>query len=267
MLSDYLVFKGYDCSYIIPDEFIDEENAEILDMIGINYKKYQNSIPKDSNLILVDHHETIFEGEVLAIIDHHPTIKKFNCPFYINKKSSSTSKLIYDIVKDDKEYFLTKEFMTRVLIALLVDTCSFKSSKTNPLDIPWCKEVCAKFDLDLEILKQIGFCLTNLDNTYNASTHGFKEFKYSDKIVKTSYIQCNSFNQDKIKQIVVILKDRVISEKIFMWMFLVVDIEHEKSLEFRIYSDKIDLLEHNFIASRGSNIMPKIEKLINNKIK
>ena len=264
LLSEYLTFKGHDCSYVIPDTSVDEESAEIVSLFGIDCKKYQNNIPDGSDLILVDHHETTFDGKVLAVIDHHPTLKEFDYPVYINKKSSSTSKLIYDIVKGENETFLTKEFIRRVLVAMLVDTCSFKSSKTNPSDIPWTQDICKKLDLDFEELKKIGYCLTNLDNIHKASIHGFKQFKYDNKVVKTSYIQRDSFNQDKISQIVNILQEKVISEEIFMWMFLVTDIEAEKSLEYRIYSDKVELFKHDFIASRGSNIMPEIERIIKN---
>lgn len=266
VLSEYLKHRGYNCSYIIPDRVVDEESAIIISNFGIDYKKYQGDIPNDSYLILVDHHETIHKGNVLAVIDHHPTIKEFNYPIYINKKSSSTSKLIYDIIKNEDNSFLTKKIMEQLIIAMLVDTCSFKSSKTNPNDILWTKDICDELNLDLDKLKTVGYCLTDLKNPATSCTHGFKQFTYHNKLVKTSYIQCDSFNFDKINANIEILKDKVKKDNIFMWMFLVTDIKNEKSLEYRIYSDKIDLIKHNFIVSRGSNIMPEIEKLINKKV-
>lgn len=263
ILSKYLNYKGYNCSYIIPDKNIDHESYTVLKEFGIDCKDYLKDMPGDSNLILVDHHETSYRGRVLAVIDHHPTIKQFNYPFYINKASSSTSKLIYDIIKNEDDSFLTKDIIELIILSMLIDTCSFKSSKTNPVDIPWTKKICIDLNLDFERLKRLGYCLTNLDNPDISCMHGFKEFKYNNKIVKTSYIQCNSFNFYKINKNVEILKNKVINDNIFMWMFLVTDIENEKSLEYRIYQNNIELIEHDFIASRGSNIMPQIEKMIN----
>lgn len=266
VLSQYLKYKGYNCSYIIPDKNIDIETSQILSNFGINCNLYKNQIPKESLLILVDHHETVYDGDVVAVIDHHPTIKEFNYPIYINKKASSTSKLIYDIIKQEDENFLTKELIELIIVALLVDTCSFKSSKTNIEDIPWVQHICKDLNLDLEYLKTVGYCLTDLTDSYVSSIHGFKEFKFIDKVVKTSYIQVEDFNFDIINNNINILKSKVREENIFMWVFIVVDIKHEKTLEYLIYSDKIDLIKHNCIASRGSNIMPNIELLIHKKV-
>lgn len=267
VLSKYLKYRGFNCSYIIPDNFIDKESSQILSNFGIECEIYQNHIPENSQLILIDHHETIYNGDILAIIDHHPTIKKIDCPIYINKKSSSTSKLIYDIIQDEDASFLTKDIIELIIVAMLVDTCSFKSSKTNPEDISWTKNICNKLDLDFEKLKEVGYCLTDLQNPIISSINGFKQFIYCDTLVKTSYIQCNSFDFDKINDNIEILKNKVKEEKdIFMWVFLVLDIKNEKTLEYRIYSNKVDLLEHDFLASRGSNIMPEIELLINKQV-
>lgn len=266
VLSKYLKYKGYNCSYIIPEQFIDKETSQILSKFGIDCNSYKNNIPNNSKLILVDHHETVYNGEVVAVIDHHPTIKNFDYPIYINKKASSTSKLIYDIIKKEDESFLTKDIIEQLIVALLVDTCSFKSSKTNPSDIPWTKNICSQLNLDFEKLKTVGYCLTDLKDPYISSVNGFKEFKYIDKIVKTSYIQCEFFDFNKINDNINILKTKVKEDNIFMWVFIVVDIKNEKTLEYRIYSNKVDLLHHDFIASRGTNIMPTIELLINKKV-
>lgn len=264
LLSEYLRFKGYNANYVIPDSSIDEESRQIVKLFGIESDKYKGSVEDDSYLILVDHHETEFKGNVVAVIDHHPTIKKFDYPVYINKKASATSKLVYDIIKNDSPEFLNSIYIERILVAMLVDTCSFKSSKTNTVDIPWAKEICEELSLDFDKLKKIGYCLTNLDNLEKASINGFKQFTYGDKIVKTSYIQCDSFKEHSVYQILNILSARVKSEDIFMWMFLVTDIESEKSWEYQISSSNISLTNYDYIASRGSVIMPKIEKMIKN---
>lgn len=264
ILSKYLIYKGYKASYIIPDKNIDKDTEQILMSFKIDFRAYQGEVSKESSLILIDHHETSYNNEVLAVIDHHPTIKEFNYPVYINKKASATAKLVYDIIyREDKE-FLTKDIVELVLVASMVDTCSFKSSKTNTDDIPWAIDICKELNLDYDKLITIGYCLTDLSNINESSINGFKQFTYGGKVVKTSYIQCDYFDYSKIQDNIKVLQSRVKEEGIYMWMFMAVDVKNEKTIEYRIYKDRVDEILHEGIVSRGATIMPSIEKLLMN---
>lgn len=262
VLSKYLIHKGYNASYVIPDKSIDKESENALKALKIDFKVYQGAVNKESSLILVDHHETVYSNDVLAVIDHHPTLKEFNYPIYINKKSSSTAKLIYDIIYRDDKDFLNKDIVEWIAAATMMDTCSFKSTKTNVDDIPWAIDVCNEFKLDYDRLTTIGYCLTDLSSPNESSVNGFKQFIYNNKIVKTSYIQCDSFDYEKIQANIDVLSDKVSKEDVHMWMFMVVDVENENTLEYRIYKDRVYEIYHEGIVSRGSTIMPAIEKLL-----
>lgn len=261
LLSSYMRYKGYCASYVIPDEIVDEETLSILSSVGMNieFASRYNTHENDS-LILLDHHETEQLGDVLAVIDHHPTDKVFDYPIYINKKASSTTKLIYDLLECDKEY-ISKRFIELVVTGILVDTCSFRSTKTNKDDIPWVKDMCDKFNLDFTKMCRIGDSLTDLSNIDKASIHGYKEFSYNNNIVKTSYIQTREVSQQVLDSILDNLCEKVENSDIAMWMFLHVDLGENTSVEYRIYKDKTEINEYDYVVSRGSTIMPKIEKI------
>lgn len=264
ILSKYLIYKGYKASYLIPDKNIDKETKVILESFKIDFTEYQGELNKDSSLILVDHYETDYKNQVVAVIDHHPTSKKFDYPIYINKKSSSTAKLIYDIINKNDKDFLDKDIIELIIVATMVDTCSFKSSKTNKEDIQWSIDMCNSLSLDYNTLINIGYCLTDLSNPNDSSLNGFKQFVYNEKIVKTSYIQCDNFYYNKIQEHLNILFDKIKKEDIYMWMFMVIDVKNEKTIEYRIYKNKINEIYHEGIVSRGTTIMPIIEKLLIN---
>lgn len=264
ILSKYLIYKGYKASYLIPDKNIDKETKVVLESFKIDFTEYQGELNKDSSLILVDHYETDYKNQVLAVIDHHPTSKKFDYPIYINKKSSSTAKLIYNIINKNDKDFLDKDIIELIIVATMIDTCSFKSSKTNKEDIQWSIDMCNSLSLDYNTLINIGYCLTDLSNPNDSSLNGFKQFVYNEKIVKTSYIQCDNFYYNKIQEHLNILFDKIKKEDIYMWMFMVIDVKNEKTIEYRIYKNKINEIYHEGIVSRGTTIMPIIEKLLMN---
>lgn len=267
LLSSYLRYKKYDVSYVIPDEKIDEETLEILKLCSVDTKIFPYGISKSSKLILVDHHETEFKNEVAAVIDHHPTIKQFNYPIYINEPASSTTKHIYDIVSSECPKYITRRFVELVVIGMAVDTCSFRSSKSRPGDKEWVIKMCEKYDLDVENIMKIGDCITDTSDIYKASIHGYKGYNYFGKSIGTSYVQVRGIDENVLNSILDILKDKVADDSLRMWVFIVTDMLNSTSRVYKISDNKIDIEEYDFIVSRGSNIMPKVEKLMSEESK
>lgn len=262
LLSSYLRYKKFDVSYVIPDEEIDEETLEILNICSVDTKVFSCGVSKSSKLILVDHHETKFKNEVIAVIDHHPTIKQFNYPVYINKLASSTTKHIYDIVSNECPEYITRRFVELVVIGMAVDTCSFRSSKSKPGDKEWVIEMCEKYDLNVENIMKIGDCITDTSDIYKASIHGYKGYNYFGKSIGTSYIQVRDIDENTLNLILNVLKNKVTDNSLRMWIFIVVDMLNSTSKVYKISNNKIDTEEYDFIISRGSNIMPEVEKLM-----
>jgi len=74
------------------------------------------------------------ENIELLNIDHHNVIdlKKFDHNF-INTKSSSVGEIIYELVTNEFNGYLSKEILEGIYIAVLTDTGSFKHNNTTGL--------------------------------------------------------------------------------------------------------------------------------------
>ena len=144
IVSGYLLEKimkqlGYDVEFIIPDE-ISEENIMLANYLGINPTKYQKPLPEnpDDKYILVDHHERIVSGEIVAIIDHHPTEKEITCKHYQNERACSTN----CIVARNFTRRLSLDDIKAACFSAMVDTAAFHSNKTTVSDYNWVQYMC-----------------------------------------------------------------------------------------------------------------------------
>ena len=112
-----------------------------------------------------------------------------------------------------------------------------------------------------ELLK-IGDCVTDTSDIKKASKHGFKSYNYFGKSVASSYIQTNIIDMETVNNIVENLKEIVKKDSLYMWVFIVVDLKTSTSLVYEVYQDGVINETHDFMVSRGTNIMPKIERKI-----
>lgn len=266
VLSEYLNYLNIDSEFIIPENKIDEDSVSALKELNINPQIYMKELPLDANVILVDHHETKHSKNILAIIDHHPTSKKFDhLNYYINLKYNSTTKLVYDIIKERNPEFISKKIEFLTLIATFVDTVSFRSIRANNNDIEWAHNICEKLNIKFKDMEKIGYCLTDLSNLNIAYSNGSKDFKYKDIKVKTSYIKIEKEDTFLENEIVFHIYEILNKSNYNMWVFLICNIKDKNTKEYRIFKDRIERTNYDFIASRGSYIMPQLENDILNK--
>ena len=261
LLEKMFKHLNYDVKFKILESNISKDTIKICKKVNINPMEYiSDGIDINEPVFLVDHHVTKHSNNVLGCIDHHPTKEIIPFEFVVNENESATAKLIYKFMKIYKME-ITKEIIELVLISIFVDTCSLKSSKTNPIDITWTKDMCEKYNLDYDFFYNEGLCLNDLsDDISTLATNGCKEYLYYGHKVKSSYIQVKNNNDLKlINNITNYLKDIVVEEGLSMWVFLVTSFEEDKTYEYRITTNNVDLIVHNKITSRGTTIMPKIE--------
>ena len=259
ILASFLRYKKYDAEYVIPDKDIDEDIKPILKYCGIDLTNFSNSISSRSKLILVDHHKTNFNNDIIAVIDHHPTISSLNCAHYINKPASSTTKHIYDIILKEDPKYISRRVAELVLIGMAVDTCSFRSSKSLSGDKEWFSNMCEKYSLNKEKIIEFGDSITDVSDINKASLNGCKCFNYSNKLVGTSYTQTYGLDDNARNSILNILKEKINNDEFHMWIFMDVNFKNNTSVVYEIFKDKIDIKRYDFIVSRALNIMPEIE--------
>lgn len=260
--------KGLSASFIIPDETIDSDTLSILKLLSIDFITFQDSIPSNRvQYILVDHHDRVLPNKPYMIIDHHPDDDFISDnQFYINSFSSSTS----CIIGKKYENLLDKDDMILILVSALVDTASFHSKKTNPDDTNWLLSKCRDFSINIDDYYKLGLCLTDLSDK-NVIFHGLKKYYYKDVSFESSYIQIQDVhdNQEVICDILLKLMKYVKQNNLYLFAFIVHDMDLFSSSVFYVYSDYFTYEKYNSYISRGNNVVPNIYQLIDddNKIK
>ncbi|MBO5096005.1 MAG: DHH family phosphoesterase [Bacilli bacterium] len=161
LLEKILLKRGYNAEFIIPDKFIEEETLSICLRNGLNPNKFVKDLNfenEENKYILVDHHERDLTGEIVCIIDHHPTSKEISVKHYYNKKVSSTAAYI----SIGNENLLEEFDLKLAVLATLVDTASFHSTKSRVEDELWVKDICDKYNINYNELYKEGLGLTSL---------------------------------------------------------------------------------------------------------
>lgn len=275
IVSGYLLEKilkslGINSEFVIPDKKIEQENLDICRANGLDPIKFQKKLDledQNAKYILVDHNERNVKGEIIAIIDHHPTDKKFNLKHYYNNNISATACYIcmaYEVLQTNKEKILDANDYKLAVLAAMVDTASFNSTKGRKEDKVWAENICKKYNLDYNNLYLQGLCLTNVDDLEQASLNGSKEYTYGTKKVESSYIQIENPTQvkDKINKIIDLLKLHIENKQLDAFVFIVHNMSKFETMYYLI--TKRGIIERYFTSytSRGSTIMPEVKEFL-----
>lgn len=260
LLEKYLNHHGYSSKFIIPDLKIDDENLTICRNYGLDPSDYQGVLPSDDNqkYILVDHFERDVLGEVVAVIDHHPTNKKFSYSYYRNERASSTASMI---VKGKEDEFTRDEICLAVL-ATMVDTVSFHSSKTLSEDVSWVKNIVEKYQLPYSQLYQEGLFLTSICDADDFLNHGLKEYQFGNKKIASSSVLL--LYPDDYKEmyptVFSLLQNYVSANELEMFVLLIHDMSKFQSSVYYVDSKNVRKEEFDYFVSRGSEIIPEVER-------
>lgn len=263
LLEKILLEQGYNVEFIIPDEVIAKDTLDVCIRYGLNPDKYRKNMDlKDINTkyILVDHNARELDGEIVCIIDHHPTSKEIKIDNYYNKEISSTA--CYIAYKNEN---LLNEFdLKLVVLATLIDTASFHSTKSRVQDEEWVINICNKYGFNYNKLYEEGLCLTSLKDINTVSFNGLKKHDINGLKVESSYIQIEDPEKDnlKIKQIIDILKEYLNEYKLDVFIFIVHDMKKFKTMYYLITKDNIETRYHDVYSSRGNTIIPEVEKIL-----
>lgn len=247
-------------TFIIPDRNIDEEQLQICKKYGVDPMIFQRPL-KDSasnNYLLVDHHQRKLKGEIVGIIDHHPTLEDIEVSYYQNELASSTTCLLCQ----GREQYFTKDELALAIMAAFVDTAAFHSTKARLSDLTWTKEVADSRQIDLTPFYQEGLCLTPTDSISYAALHGLKTYMFQNLSFASSYVQLqNVASQQKfLDDAISYLHEYMIEEQLNLFAFVVHDMEKFHTYLYKLFPDTIERKEYSKYTSRGSTIIPEIEK-------
>lgn len=264
ILNKILQKKGYNSKFIIPDKQVNKDTLEILKKYNIDPYVFMEDLPKEENkYILVDHNEREINGEIICVIDHHMSDKKYNIKEYYNTQSSSTACFI----AKNAEELLDKNDLELSVLATMIDTVSFHSTKGREEDNEWCKYICEKNSLDYKQLYNEGLCLTDMNDIEEVIFNGLKRYNHNNKKIESSYIQIKEPNseKEKIEKILEKLKQHIIDKNLFAYVFIVHDMTKFKTMYYLIEKNNIQEKYYERYEQRGNTIMPEVLQYVNNK--
>lgn len=264
LASKLFNFLGFDSEFIILQPVTQNETYTILkSLTNIEMKDYENTIEDSKRtLFLVDHYETSHAGTVIGCIDHHPTLKNNTYPFSYSRPATASAYMLYELMQA-ANYPLTAEEAKYIVLAMLVDTVGFKSSKTNIEEVKIAKELSRQYGLNYELLEKSSFCLTPID-TMTAEEivlNGLKKYNFNGHNVWASYIQVYGMPSEQIiRRWLKDIEISIISSTLEMFVFIVFDLQGNKTYEYTICKNYYQHIIYDGILSRGKDIMPRVER-------
>lgn len=264
LLSNYLNFLNINAKFIIKDKKLDDGTIELLEQLDYEPYEYLSDIDlTNENVILVDHNKPFFNCNVIGCIDHH-SFEENNYSFSIIEKIGSTCSIIHNLIEilNDyfKPYYLDNYQLKDVLYSIVIDTNGLRSDKCTTSDL--IKIDFIKFQLNISttglenIIDETTICTDLIKPMEEIIHNGYKEYYINDIIVKSSYIEIKKDNQNIVKECI----DYIKTYKPTFWVFIVINYKDLTTTVFYINNDKSIEKKHNKIISRGSNIIPHLEK-------
>lgn len=264
LMSKLLDFLGIENQFAILEEVKRNETYEIIEeLLGIDMKEWEvKEESEDRELLLVDHYETVHEGHVIGCIDHHPTKQEKNYEFKYTRNSCAAAYLIYEIMKE-VNFPIEKEITKRIIVAMMVDTTAFRSSKTIPEEVEQAKKLAEEYNLDYSSLEKSCLCLTPIEKLSTAEiiSNGQKWYNYNEHKVGSAYLQVYGLpDEEKINYWLKCLKERISATESEMLVFIIFETQSNKTYVYEVTEDKICKNVKEGILSRGKDIMPVIEE-------
>ena len=230
----------------IPAEIIlptraDEQTRQVMPKFGVHPDALMKPTRPDDQLVLLDHHQALHEGEVCACIDHHPTAYPPEGDFVCIEPVGACALLVMRLM-EAAGMELTKEQRKLVVLAMYLDTIALRSSKISIDERRWAREEAARLGMDEAWLIREGMDLAGLS-------------------VCSTYVQTDAMTPAVLDAILGVLRAEIVRKGVQRWVFLV----HNPCLE---RTDRYDLFpgggiratHYDFLASRGKVIMPDVER-------
>ena len=155
-----------------------------------------------------------------------------------------------------------------IIVSMMVDTTSFKSSKTIMEEVEVAKKLAYEYELDYDYLIKYCLCLTPIDKmtVEEIITNGQKYYDYYGYKVSSAYLQLYEKPSDSIVNDVWIkaLREKIKECHLEMYVFIIFEMEKDKTYEIRVTENGVKKFEYPKILSRGKDIMPVVEKVFAN---
>lgn len=218
---------------------------------------------EQDRLILVDHHVTFYKNYVIACVDHHTTPPEPNFALNLVQKASSCGRIIFDMasaagVSDDW-------FEKMAIYSVYLDTQSCLAPKFEKSDLPWLEDGIIRLGLDEKDLVKKGFCLNSIDESADLlAMYAYKRYEFNGKVGVSTCIQIDpneSGWDEKIDEILSFLQQKMISEGIRLWVFVVNKPSDVQSDLYFVRESGVEMVALDRLASRSRDVIPHMKNL------
>ena len=239
----------------------DRQSKRVLARFGIDVESLIGETMEEDHLILVDHHHAAHPGRVLACIDHHPTDYPPACP-YVQLDSSGACAVMVLHLMEEAGVTVTPEDEQLAIAALYLDTIALKSAKISREEAIWGKAQAKRLMLDEQWLMREGMGLRDMSlPDRELAMLGRKVYDFGTQRVLSTYIQTDAMTKARLEAILAILREEMARENAALWVYLIHDPVRMRSTEVDLYAGgEINVIRYDYLASRGKDVMPRIER-------
>ena len=241
----------------------DQQSRRVLAQFGMDTAALTGDIGDGDCLILVDHHQRIRPGRVIACIDHHPTDYPPDYPYVQLEDSGACAVMVLHLMQE-AGVPVTPEDERLAIAALYLDTIALKSAKISPEEAAWGEREAHRLGLDEAWLRREGMGLTDMSlPVQKLAMLGKKRFVYGGRTVLSTYVQTDAMTDEKREAIFSVLREETAREQAALWVYLVHDPVSMRSMQYNLTPDGcVETIAYDFLASRGKDVMPRVERMM-----
>ena len=241
----------------------DGQSRRVMERFGVDVSALEGETRDGDCLILVDHHQSMRAGSVVACIDHHPTDYPPAYPYVQIEGSGACAVMVLHLMQE-AGMSVAPEIERLAITALYLDTIALKSVKITKEEAAWGEREAKRLGLDADWLRREGMGLMDMSlPAGKLAMLGKKRFAYSGKIVLSTYVQTDAMTEEKLNAILAALREELEREQADLWVFLVHDPVKMRSKQINLRPDGTqEMIRYDFLASRGRDVMPRVERMM-----
>lgn len=245
----------------IPSDIVlcepDRQSRRVMARFGVDVQALAGETAPEDALILVDHHQPTCAGQVIACIDHHPTEVPPDFPYVQIGDSGACAVMVLHLMQEAG----VPEDERLAVTALYLDTIALRSAKISREEAAWGEAQAERLGLDKDWLRGEGMGLMDMRlPARELAMLGKKVYTFGAKRVLSTYVQTDAMTQEKLGAILDVLRGEIVRERADLWVFLWHDPVRLRSTEFDLTPDgQVRTIPYDYLASRGRNVMPRVE--------
>jgi len=148
------------------------------------------------------------------------------------------------------------------ITALYLDTIALKSAKISREEAAWGEREAKRLGLDIDWLRREGMGLRDMTlPDEELAMLGKKVYLFGQRRVLSTYIQTDAMTMPRLEGILGVLREKLAGERADLWVYLVHDPVRMRSTEYDLTPDGgVRVTEYGYLASRGKDVMPRVER-------